>query len=136
MPADPAEFRITLERIMCYGTCPIYSLKIAGDGTVIYEGKEFVKFKGVQRSSISSEEVAELLDSFNKAGFLRLKDRYDAPDILDLPSAVTTLNIRGQIKSVFHHHGDRSAPKALRDLEEKIDRIANSQQWIVERASD
>jgi hypothetical protein len=95
-----------------------------------------VKVKGVQRSSMSSEDVAKLLDSFNKVGFLGLKDRYDAPDILDLPSAVTTLNIRGEIKSVFHHHGDRSAPKALRDLEDKIDQIANSQQWLVERASD
>jgi hypothetical protein len=32
MPANPAELSITLERFMCYGTCPIYSLTIVGTG--------------------------------------------------------------------------------------------------------
>ena len=36
---------ITLERTACHGTCPIYKLTIEGNGTVIYEGQDFVQVK-------------------------------------------------------------------------------------------
>src|SRR5712691_7505714 len=34
---------ITLERTMCYGTCPAYTLRITGDGSVEYEGMRYVR---------------------------------------------------------------------------------------------
>jgi hypothetical protein len=38
-----SEVLITIERGACYGTCPIYSAQISGDGTVVYNGIENVK---------------------------------------------------------------------------------------------
>jgi Domain of unknown function (DUF6438) len=31
-----SDTRVILERTECYGSCPVYSLSIAGDGTVAY----------------------------------------------------------------------------------------------------
>jgi hypothetical protein len=130
LPANLSDLSITLERTMCFGTCPVYSLTLSGDGTVVYEGKDFVKIKGIQKSRVSPQKIAGLLDLFKNADFLHLKDRYDTVDVTDFPSAITSLRIQGDIKRVVHYQGDHSAPKALWDLEDKIDEIANSKQWI------
>src|SRR5262245_27804547 len=52
---------ITLERTACHGTCPIYKLTINGDGTVIYEGQDFVQVKGEQTASLSLDQIQELV---------------------------------------------------------------------------
>ena len=41
--------KITLSRTACYGTCPVYSIELHGDGTVLYSGKSNVAFIGVHR---------------------------------------------------------------------------------------
>ena len=48
----------------------------------------------------------------------------------DMPSAFTSLTVDGKTKTVRHYHGDFSAPKELTELEDKIDEIVNSNQWI------
>jgi hypothetical protein len=43
---------ITLERTVCYGTCPSYKVTLTGDGTVVYEGQNFVRVQGRQEKKI------------------------------------------------------------------------------------
>ena len=52
---------ITLERTACFGTCPVYTLTMNGDGTVIYEGKDFVKTKGRVEATISQDQIEQLI---------------------------------------------------------------------------
>ena len=35
-----------------------------------------------------------------------------------------------ETKTIKHYHGDFSAPEELTELEDKIDEIVNSEQWI------
>ena len=44
---------ITLERTVCYGTCPAYTLRITGDGSVEYEGMRYVRVIGKATARIS-----------------------------------------------------------------------------------
>ncbi len=39
---------ITLERTACFGACPVYTLSIYADGTVVYNGERFVDVEGEQ----------------------------------------------------------------------------------------
>ena len=119
---------ITLERTACFGTCPIYKLTITGNGSVVYEGRDFVEVKGEQTSQISTAQVQELVTAFEQADFLALTD-YMEQKVTDLPSAITSITIGGQTKTVNHYYGDDSAPQQLTDLESKIDEIVNSKQW-------
>ena len=123
-----ADVTITLERTACYGTCPVYKLTITGDGTVVYDGRDFVEVKGEQTSSISPAQVRDLVDAFEQANFLSLHD-YTEQKVTDNPSAITSITIKGQTKTVNHYYGDNSAPPELTELESKIDAVVNSKQW-------
>ncbi len=80
---------ITLERNMCKGTCPYYSLIIFGNGTVVYNGKEFVNVIGHQVSSMPQERVGGLVKEFYKANYFSLEDSYDKITITDQPTVNT-----------------------------------------------
>jgi hypothetical protein len=124
------EIIITLERTACYGFCPIYTLTIHGDGTVIYEGEDFVETVGKAETIISKEKVEQLISEFDKVGYDSLKDSYTERTITDAPSVITSITRNGKTKTVEHYHGDFNAPEKLTELEDKIDEIVNSEQWI------
>ena len=121
----------TLERTACFGTCPVYKVAIFRNGTVEYQGERFVKTKGRATGHIGAKRLDELQELFQQSGYLRFNDSYERQDVTDLPSAFTSYSpAPGRTKSVRHYLGDFSAPKALFDVEEGIDRIVNIEQWI------
>lgn len=122
---------ITIERGACYGTCPIYSAQISGDGTVIYNGVENVKVKGKKQFKIPKAKVQELVKAFEDINYFSLKDRYDTDErgmrLADLPPATTSITINGKSKKIVHNYG---APKGLRELENKIDEVAGLKKLV------
>ncbi|MFC2069256.1 DUF6438 domain-containing protein [Chloroflexota bacterium] len=124
------EVKITLERTACFGTCPVYMLTINGDGMIIYEGKDFVKTKGSAKSNISQEKVEQLISEFEEVDYFSLNDKYTERTITDAPSVITSITTNGKTKAIEHYHGDFSAPEKLNELEDRIDEIVNSEQWI------
>src|SRR4051812_14581782 len=65
---------ITLERTGCFGPCPIYRLTLHGDGTVVFEGKRFVKSTGTFTAHIAPEQVRRLVEDFKKVDYFSLRD--------------------------------------------------------------
>ena len=134
----PPDTLITLERTPCFGTCPEYRITIAADGAVIFEGRRFVKNAGSAKSSISKEQVRELLAAFQKLNYFDLRDRYERPGdgckqwATDHPTAVTSIRTNGKSKSVRHYYGCRGVDvlTELEKLEQAIDDVVNSAQWI------
>jgi hypothetical protein len=71
------------------------------------------------------------------ADFFSLSDAFRIA-AYDLPSVTLSITMSGHSKSIYHYgtltcSGDRKydiAPKKLCDLEEKIDAIVNTNQWI------
>jgi hypothetical protein len=126
---------ITLERYECYGECPVYSISIRGDGTVVYKGKKFVKVKGERRYKIPKEKVAELVDKFYEIDYFSLEDEYttvvDADGsvtvVTDLPGAQTSITIGGRTKRVYNYFG---GPAALEELERQVDEITESVKYV------
>ena len=117
---------ITLERTVCFGSCPDYSLIVYGNGTLIYEGRNFVEVIGRQSSNISQEHVQELVRAFYVKGYFTLQDEYSAP-VTDLPTTTTSISIDGRYKQVINYYG---APEQLIELENMIDDIAESERWV------
>lgn len=128
--ANYEELIIKLERTACFGKCPVYSLMIKEDGTVIYSGVDFVRIKGIQETTISMDAIYQLLFVFEKADYFSLNDSYTKFGKSDMPSANTSISTGGKTKSIKHYLGDLSAPKQLTELENKIDEIVNTAQWI------
>jgi hypothetical protein len=138
----PPDTVITLERTICYGTCPIYKLTIRGDGMLIYEGKDFVQTKGTVKSSVTREQLKELLSEFEKADYFSLQDSYrtesdGCPTFwTDNPSANTSILLDGRRKSITHYYGCEESegykvyPQKLYALESRIDEITDSARWV------
>ena len=121
---------ITLERTMCFGKCPVYTLTIYGNGTVNYEGKKHVTVMGSQKASISEKKVSQLIDEFMRINYFSLQDSYVRRGMTDMPSAITSIRIGSREKTVRHYYGDRTAPPELKQLESRIDEIVGSARWV------
>ena len=130
MPRNSKDLVITLERTMCFGTCPVYKVAISGDGAVVYSGEAHVKVVGSRKIQIDEQKMKQLISLFKKIDYFSLKDNYDTYDVTDFPWAITSLSIEGRTKKVRHYHGDRYAPEELTELENNIDEIVNTKQWI------
>lgn len=122
---------ITLTRGVCFGFCPVYRVSISADGEVIYNGEQFVNVRGEQRARISPEAVRGLLARFDEIGFESLQDEYRAP-VTDHPTHTITLTRNGRSKTVTDYAGlNAGMPRAVRDLQDEIDRVANTAQWVL-----
>jgi hypothetical protein len=124
--------RVMLERTECYGTCPVYSLSIAGDGTVAYFGKKYVSVKGPASKQVSISAVQALVDQMLQVDYFNLSVPADCPAGLytDAPGATTALTLNGQTHTVYHYHGNACAPADLSPLEDAIDALADSAAWL------
>ena len=130
-PAQEGPVEITLQRTVCYGFCPDYTVSITGDGQVRYEGRAFVDAVGVRTATIPREHVAQLLQRFDAIGFDNLRDEYRGT-MTDLPTTTITL-VRAGRRKVLVDYGGTSVgmPREVRDLQREIDRVANTAQWVL-----
>jgi hypothetical protein len=130
-PAAEGPMTITLTRSMCFGFCPAYRVTITQDGQVTYVGERFVNVVGERRAAIPRADVARLLRRFDEVQFGQLRDAYRA-QVTDLPTYTITLERNGQHKTVVDYGGlSAGMPRAVRDLQDEIDRVANTDQWVL-----
>lgn len=151
-PLVPPDTVITLERTNGMGTSPHYKIMLFADGIVIYDGREFVKQVGILRSTITQDQINQLIKEFEGINYFSMEDRYE--DVRDgcpasgsdMPSANTSIKVNGRFKAISHDYGCQYVdapshdhvphirelvyPKELVDLETKIDEVVNIKQWI------
>jgi hypothetical protein len=109
---------------------PIYSLTIHDNGSVIYNGIKNVATSGVKTYQIPKDKAGELINEFINIYYFSLEEKYgDSKKASNLPVVITSININGQTKTVVDDHSSY-APPHLRQLEDKIDQLANSKQWL------
>lgn len=126
---DPSILLISLERLPCKGTCPVYKVKIDGKGNVAYEGKDHVRMTGTQTAVIPREKVDQLVALFMKSNYFSMKPAYKTQTTTDSPTVLIAFVKEDMAKQVEHYLGDSSAPPALTELENAIDRAINIGQW-------
>ncbi len=133
---------MTMERTVCYGSCPIYKLSIRSNGSVEYDGIDHVKIKGQAKSQISPQQVAQLVEAANAVNFFGLRDKYQRTEdgckgvATDNPSVIISIKIGEREKTVDHYHGClaevdpyRIYPANLVEFEDKIDDIVGTSRW-------
>jgi len=138
----PSDFAATLERMACYGKCPVYKLSVAADGTVVFDGQEFTATTGRAGGKLSSAKMRELIEAFRAADYFGFEDIYsegrNCPvTATDSPTAITSLRINGRQKKIHHYLGCSEGserlsiyPPELYELENRIDEIVGTKQWI------
>ena len=138
-PPTPAHSysRISLERKPCFGTCPVYVVRIDQSGQVDFSGRANVRHVGDATARISSEEFARIEAAVIAARLDALPTSFNAREAacgqyatdhaVVVFSATTTT---GQTRTLRHDLGCMGAPRALGELYQLVDSIANTAQWI------
>ncbi len=126
---DSNSVKMVLSRSGCFGSCPIYSVEIHGDGTVLYVGTGFVAITGSHRASISSDAVSKIIEAFRAADYFSLDDKY-IWGATDLPTYTTSISIDGKTKQVVDYAGEKvGMPRVVSELETTIDRLSGVERW-------
>jgi len=124
------DIEITLERGMCFGTCPVYSVSLYGNGTIVWVGEMYVEVIGNMTDSAYPAMIGDLYDRLIEGGFPDLEDSYAFLNVTDMPTARLTVRNGTDIKEVYHYHGDYTAPENLSHMENAVDLVANTSRWI------
>lgn len=128
-----ADTLIEMERTICYGTCPSYTLRIQGNGKVIFNGKEFVAHKGRAVDQISRENFNKLIQLANDIDFMSIPTQPECESwMTDHSSVFLTVKIDGESNSVTHYLGCRGFDheEGLYRFEEAIDSLSGAHRWI------
>jgi len=120
---------VSLERGMCFGTCPVYTVTLFENGSVFFHGERFVKETGNLTDTVNGSGFADILQACNESGFFQMNDEYVNLDMTDMPSAIITVQNGSGIKRVEHYHGDTKAPANLTVLEDLIDETVQITRW-------
>ena len=69
MKYDPVEYfdEIRFERTFCFGTCPVYKINIKRDGSIVYEGIEYVDSIGKYKAVLNTNQAHFIFNKFEKA---------------------------------------------------------------------
>ena len=122
---------IKLQRTMCYGTCPVYSVTVDNEGNVNYHGEMFVYKSGEQHWKISKKKVEQLNNLIEDFGFKSFTYEPGEEFITDQPSCITTVKYSdGQTKEIDHYYGHILIDDNLTAFEEKIDRIIGTKKYV------
>ena len=118
---------VELQRTLCFGRCPVYSVRVHADGQISWGGKEYVEVIGQATDQIAPEAVHTLIDKFRAAGFWSLCESYTRR-VSDVPTTITVVHLANTQKSV----SDRAdgAPDWLRELDLAVDTLADTHRWI------
>lgn len=128
---------LTLERTRCYGTCPIYKVRVSGEGQVKYEGIGYVKIIGSATAQLSREQLARVVEAINAVKYFELRDSYASKEdgcasvVTDHPSVITSIAIGGRKKTIRHYYGCAgAATRALTQFESNLDEIIGTARWV------
>ena len=110
----------------CFGTCPVFEIKIFNSGYVVYEGIQNVSRMGIYTTHLQKEELLKFIEKANEIHYFDMQDVYDNEHITDLPETTTSIVINGERKQVKRRYG---FPNALVAFETLFSDLIDSKQW-------
>jgi hypothetical protein len=117
---------IGVQRTECDGTCPIYVAIIQSDGTVFYEGRDYVPRIGEYKGKIDSASFGRLAEFAEEIQFFNLEDSYY--HLITDSAGVYTYVKKGDRQKVVHNYAD-AGPRVLWAFEKLIDEALRWTKW-------
>lgn len=116
----PDAITISDERGPCFGSCPIYSVVVHGNGNVDYEGIANVKVKGKHSWRITPAATARLVDAARDDDLWSMRSDYSA-SITDCPTETLTIQAGAQAHKIIDYVGVMAGmPKSVSDFEKLL----------------
>ena len=93
------DFSITLERTGCVGDCPDYKVTIHEDGSVLYEGRAYVRVEGIRRNTIATSSVQGLIRKLRNEDFFSWEEKKEVR--IDFQEVDITVDLNGRHNRVI-----------------------------------
>lgn len=119
---------IVLQKTVCFGKCPVYTLTLQGNSQAQLKGEMHLDKIGIFSRQLPEGTVEELVQDFEKLNFFNLQDEYTA-SITDLPTTYISFTYQGKTKKIKDYYG---APADLKALEKKIANLLQDDGWVNE----
>jgi hypothetical protein len=130
-PPDLADLKITLDH--SGGVAPAHTLTLYGTGLVVWQGQSYVRVAGTRFALLPPATLRQLLADVDRAGFWTLDDSYEDEQAGDMADTDLTIEQGKQAKTVSHYDGDSTGPAKLTILENQIEQLIGTAQWIAEK---
>ncbi len=110
----------------CFGQCPVYSMNIYNDGTVIYKGKRFVEKEGEYSLKLNYTELMTFVNKAKSINYMQMDNNYDNASVTDLPSTTTSIVIDKIRKKVYRRFG---YPREILAFEKLFSDLLSNENW-------
>ncbi len=117
----------SISKQACFGQCPIYTIDIYNNGTVILNGKNFLDKIGLYKKQITYPEMLLFATTAKSINYMQLDDSYDNKLVSDVPTTVTSIVLNKKRKSIYDRYG---APKELKKYELLFTQLLKTKGWI------
>jgi hypothetical protein len=118
---------IVMQKNLCFGKCPYYTLTIYEGGLVEFDGKKFVEKFGLYNKKLSKKEYRAVKRAFKNADLWSFENTYPS-NLSDLPKTQISFTQNNQTKSII---GDINRPQIVKGLDQLLVSIANSGGWTL-----
>ena len=142
-PISLDQVEIRLSRTACLGECPVYSVLIRGDGTVVFDGEQWVASPGHRETRIPVDAVVELINAAIDARFFSAASAYTertafmltgdgrlerrTESVFDAASVVLEFRV-GQVRKRVVL--ESVAPAHLRALAQTVEEVSGVLAWV------
>ena len=119
------EMVISMKKTPCYGTCPVYEIKIFTNHKASLIAERNLPHIGEYTAIVPTEKYNELVDAFSNSSFFEFEDSYVA-GITDLPTTFIYFSNQRRSKKIKDYYG---SPQELKDLETMVAKLLDELQW-------
>jgi|GEM_PF-2659835 len=112
----PRPMLMRLRRVC--GACPNYTITVAGDGTLTYQGGDFAVVQGTRQLVLDPMAVTDLMLDFIQPDFLEMENVYPTPGTERMTVSLS-IEMGGLSKAVLSEDG--YGPALLLNLIHKMD---------------
>ncbi len=138
IPPNPQSQIIELSRGPCFGMCPVYTIRIHGDGIVVYSdwrqrGVKFPRMHSSQTDKITPAQLSLVMDIVRSAHLPRLDQRafYWCFDSSSVSLAVITGQKTVRVVSDGGCDGPKSGVQAqFVNAAAAIEKVVGSEKWV------
>ena len=120
---------IILEQGPCFGACPVYTITISDDGTLVFEGTEFSDTIGIETEQISIGDLLALIKYVEEIDYFSLESP-DDKGITDVPRTTTTVSIGDKTNTITNIETKFGGNSEVAELESMINNLAGTQNRI------
>ncbi len=123
----------SIERQPCFGTCPIYKIRVFKSGYVVYDAVKWVAEEGTFHTTIGPDKMQEIYDKAKASGYFEMNDAYNNKMLTDLPVVITSVHAYQQNKRIKNRY---QAPAKLKEYEAWLDDFFAGMDWKPLSAND